>query len=515
MRAEQAKKILKRFNYRLLKQTNICVGTAVVHKEGKWKLQIYLRDQLDSHKHLLNLRFGETARLIKKEGKELPESELTPELIVVKEFTPFENTGKYRPCPGGVSIGHPDITAGTFGVVVYRPRVNDCKVTGTLNPNTVGQYIETVSCDGQKIYNGKSAYRRKDEEWLIWCENGGYYISPDFGVFGDCYWEKEGPSIEGEYTPAGEATGVAIVELVPTNGYSRFILSNNHVLANSNLAEIGDPIYQPGPFDGGEEEDTIGLLEDFVPIIFDNPDGPYNHIDAAICRPFYESDILDSILDLSGLTDIVKEAETDYHEKVIKVGRTTEYSWGFIYGFTGIIGVNYGIGIAYFDDQIVTDYIGAPGDSGSFLMSSCGKRAVGLLFAGSPYYQIIIYGRATKVEEELEVLYAPVKRLPTMIGRIVGKTIETVRKICLHCCCPTPTEPPPPPPPPPECPEIPDAPCYSLPPPEIGCDKCTVGDCTSMQSEPPWGEPPHIPCPPLYAVCGGGPALYQGTMGLL
>src|SRR6266581_984976 len=30
-----------------------------------------------------------------------------------------------------------------------------------------------------------------------------------------------------------------------------YILSNNHVLANSNGATIGDPEYQPGPFDGG------------------------------------------------------------------------------------------------------------------------------------------------------------------------------------------------------------------------------------------------------------------------
>ena len=34
-----------------------------------------------------------------------------------------------------------------------------------------------------------------------------------------------------------------------------YILSNNHVLANSNGASIGDPAYQPGPFDGGTSAD--------------------------------------------------------------------------------------------------------------------------------------------------------------------------------------------------------------------------------------------------------------------
>ena len=48
-----------------------------------------------------------------------------------------------------------------------------------------------------------------------------------------------------------------------------FILSNNHVLANSNDASIGDPILQPGPFDGGTDpSDQIGMLADFEPIDF-------------------------------------------------------------------------------------------------------------------------------------------------------------------------------------------------------------------------------------------------------
>ncbi|NNL42831.1 MAG: hypothetical protein HKO79_10100, partial [Desulfobacterales bacterium] len=79
-------------------------------------------------------------------------------------------TEKYRPAPGGVSIGHRDITAGTLG----------------------------------------------------------------------CLVKKGGRSV---------------------------ILSNNHVLANSNAAEIGDPILQPGPHDGGRyPEDHIADLEQFVPI---------------------------------------------------------------------------------------------------------------------------------------------------------------------------------------------------------------------------------------------------------
>ena len=47
--------------------------------------------------------------------------------------------------------------------------------------------------------------------------------------------------------------------LVRKNG-SPYILSNNHVLANSNDAKIGDSILQPGPYDGGGNDDLIGEL---------------------------------------------------------------------------------------------------------------------------------------------------------------------------------------------------------------------------------------------------------------
>src|SRR6266550_2073181 len=59
-----------------------------------------------------------------------------------------------------------------------------------------------------------------------------------------------------------------------------YILSNNHVLANSNNATIGDPEYQPGPFDGGTAADQIATLTDFQTISFATNGS--NTIDAAI-----------------------------------------------------------------------------------------------------------------------------------------------------------------------------------------------------------------------------------------
>lgn len=51
------------------------------------------------------------------------------------------------------------------------------------------------------------------------------------------------------------------------NTGERFILSNNHVLANSNDARVGDPILQPAELDGGDEpQDIVAYLERFIPL---------------------------------------------------------------------------------------------------------------------------------------------------------------------------------------------------------------------------------------------------------
>lgn len=49
----------------------------------------------------------------------------------------------------------------------------------------------------------------------------------------------------------------------------KLLLSNNHVFANSNDAQIGDAILQPGPADGGQNPgDQVARLERFVPLTY-------------------------------------------------------------------------------------------------------------------------------------------------------------------------------------------------------------------------------------------------------
>ncbi len=66
----------------------------------------------------------------------------------------------------------------------------------------------------------------------------------------------------GHYKVTAGTLGVVVTD--KTTG-ARLILSNNHVLANSNDSVIGDPILQPGAIDGGQNPgDIVATLERFV-----------------------------------------------------------------------------------------------------------------------------------------------------------------------------------------------------------------------------------------------------------
>lgn len=67
----------------------------------------------------------------------------------------------------------------------------------------------------------------------------------------------------------GHRDGTAgTVGCIVRRGAQYFILGNSHVLALLNRAELGDPVLQPGPGDGGSLSDVIGELDAFVPLRF-------------------------------------------------------------------------------------------------------------------------------------------------------------------------------------------------------------------------------------------------------
>ena len=159
------------------------------------------------------------------------------------------------------------------------------------------------------------------------------------------------------------------------------ILSNNHVLANSNVANIGNPILQPGSVDGGTyPADMIARLSRFIPIRFNNP-ALYNLVDAAIAQPADHRNVIASVVAL-GIPKGTVEAILGM--SVVKSGRTTQTTAGKVIGVDVTVSVGYGGGrVAHFRNQVLTTNMSQGGDSGSLLMRRADQKATGLLFAGS------------------------------------------------------------------------------------------------------------------------------------
>jgi hypothetical protein len=222
-------------------------------------------------------------------------------------IAPMEFTQRKRPCPAGFSVGHEDITAGTFGMPIIRE-----------------------------------------------------------GKLG--------------------------------------ILSNAHVLADSNNGALGDHIFQPGPHDGGTIADRIAALEATVTINSGSGDGctlggipwpPWkrkkrehleqpdpNHVDAAFGAALKDEWIEKVIYRVGPVRGMVNP-QLGWATR--KVGRTTEITRGLVDQLQVSSIVDYGDFVANFTNQALfvglSGQFSAPGDSGSIILNE-NDEACALLFAG-------------------------------------------------------------------------------------------------------------------------------------
>ena len=242
--------------------------------------------------------------------------------------------------------------------------------------------------------------------------------------------EKHRPAPGGVSIGHRDITAGTLGCLVKKDGHT-VILSNNHVLANSNAAEIGDPILQPGPHDGGSfPEDHIADLEHFIPINITGipSDCPIatgtadflnsiarlfgssvqlqaidqqaaeNLVDAAIARPLNPDDVKDEIIGIGSIQGMVAG---ELGMAIKKSGRTTGFTTGEIQQVDVTANVQYGQGqIAQFTDQLMAGAMSQGGDSGSAILDD-NNNLVGLLFAGSDTSTIM--NRIQNVFSELGV----------------------------------------------------------------------------------------------------------------
>jgi Peptidase family S64 len=166
-----------------------------------------------------------------------------------------------------------------------------------------------------------------------------------------------------------------------TDGARRYILSNNHVLANENRLPLGRQTLQPGMLDGGvPDDDAIGSLTRFEPL----RDDVMNQMDAALSMIDDETHVHPSSLHIGQVTS---RADAALDMNVHKFGRTTEYTRGRISSVSTDVKVVYDTGLFIFEGQIIIrgdgEQFSAPGDSGSLILTREDNEAVGLLFAGS------------------------------------------------------------------------------------------------------------------------------------
>lgn len=176
-----------------------------------------------------------------------------------------------------------------------------------------------------------------------------------------------------------------------------YLMSNNHVWAKENQGQQGDPLIQPGKLDGGDEDDVIAKLYDFIPIDFT---GNPNYVDLAIAEPLDMSQLYTSIMEVGGVTGKKDPAVDDV---AIKVGRSTGKTSGKVIDDSASVNVEYASGQALFDDVFIvqSDQKIEPGDSGSPILDASYKF-MGLLFAGNDEGTVMVGCKQSRIESALQ-----------------------------------------------------------------------------------------------------------------
>jgi hypothetical protein len=196
----------------------------------------------------------------------------------------------------------------------------------------------------------------------------------------------------------------------------KVVVSNNHVLANCaplGTAQKGDPVYQPGPYDGGTSQDTIALLERWVPL-----KSTGNLVDGALATPLDQSDVSPNHYDFGVVSGPYKKPKVGMVCQ--KGGRTTGLTTGVVDAVDVSILVGYGrYGNLVFDNQVIvasSEVFVQGGDSGSLTVEKDSKKPIGVLYAGSEDGLLAVINDFSVFSDMLDVGY-----LPVASGRVVDK----------------------------------------------------------------------------------------------
>ena len=176
---------------------------------------------------------------------------------------------------------------------------------------------------------------------------------------------------------------------IVARGTARFILSNNHVLANENSLPPGSEVYQPGLLDHGDPaNDAIARLSQFVSLEKDAP----NRVDCAIAEVASPDLVRARVMAKIGKLASDQPFDAAEGARVEKVGRGTGYTTGTVFDVRATVKLVYELGELDFVDQILIRGTGGLfseyGDSGALVVETAPRHAIGLLIGGSADYSV-------------------------------------------------------------------------------------------------------------------------------
>ena len=230
---------------------------------------------------------------------------------------------RYRPAPGGVSIGHYKITAGTLGAVVKEK----------------GSGRRLILSNNHVLANSSSGHD-------VWAKVGDAVLQP--GVYDGGKKDRDVIAHLERFIP-----------LQRTFQRSQCATAGMWESAANKMLSIIAPQYR---------------------INLQRANNKGNLVDAAVAVPQNEADLSEEIL---GLSRVRGSADVSVGQPIRFSGRTSGLVKGKVIAEDVSLFITMGPGEqVYFIEQLITTAVSRPGDSGSLLLNEQ-NQAVGLLFAGS------------------------------------------------------------------------------------------------------------------------------------
>lgn len=292
-------------------------------------------------------------------------------IVLVKEKLPLAKLSQDQLIPQTIKGLVTDVIA----VGEFKAYVEEAPPKQTEAEQAKGQVVEEQAVVGQSVEEQLNVEQLEAGQ----AEEAFYELITDVDRTARLRPAMPGISI-GHYLVTAGTFGAVVYD--KSTGQP-FILSNNHILANSSnghdaRARIGDPILQPGAYDGGKySKNILARLAKYVtldeyPLV--------NLMDCALAKPLNNDLIVPDILGIGVVQGVVTPA---LGMIVVKSGRTSDVTNGQIRVMNVTADVNYGQGrVLRFENQIFTTPMSQGGDSGSLVLDE-NNLAVGLLFAGS------------------------------------------------------------------------------------------------------------------------------------